>query len=729
MDNIVEIHDLLQEMAEEIVREESREHPERRSRLNNSKEIKDMLKNSMGTDAIEGFILNLDDELRLSADAFKKMSNLRILNIENGKNIHLPDGFGLDSLYDKLSFFRWDGYPLKSLPSEFCAEKLVEIHIPTSIVSKLWDGVHNLTNLKTINLICCVYLVELPDLSMAQKLQTVHLQLCVELQSIHPSILTLPKLRDLDLLSCCNLRSIHGDNHMKSLKLLKLHNCQSLEKFSLSSEAMTSLDLSNTGIKTLKLPIGRFNKLEELYLGGSLKRFQMNELSCLTSLKIFSLSHFSKVIDKSKLSTLFDAWRSLEKLDLRYSRVFEIPDNISALSLLKTLSLRGCVVKSLPNSIKNLSQLKEIDLGQCIKLTSLPELPPSITQFFADGCITLETIDFKVMRAIYKTSLVRLKSFTQEAKFQRASNILRWPRILLLLSLHRRLLLTICWVLLPLVLFLYRTIALDEDYQFVGNSTLNMKRSVTRGVEFGQYMNQTYKLQEEVVEEMELKLENHRTRDSIRRSKRARQSGMPYFLRTRGMPYFLKTRGQQPKKRLRNLVKVLKIISISISISIIVMVTGVVEEEEELGNSDDMEENYDKSVLRFFDYFELYLLVQITDICEPCTILNEIIKVRNNDICGGPPITKLHYDFDFMAMNEKFNKDEVWGHLGKTKSHSKEKDGEDVSDEDDGQDGYNGEESKNEVKPVYNKDDFFDTLSCNSLDHYPQNGRTRYSNK
>ncbi|KAI9092020.1 hypothetical protein K1719_027955 [Acacia pycnantha] len=100
---------------------------------------------------------------------------------------------------------------------------------------------------------------------------------------------------------------------------------------------------------------------------------------------------------------------------------------------------------------------------------------------------------------------------------------------------------------------------------------------------------------------------------------------------------------------------------------------------------------------------------------------------RGRGIGGPRPVTKFSEDFDFMAMNEKFNKDEVWGHLGKTKSHSKEKDGEDVSDEDDGQDGYNGEESKNEAKPVYNKDDFFDTLSCNSLDHYPQNGRTRYS--
>ncbi|WOH07749.1 hypothetical protein DCAR_0727182 [Daucus carota subsp. sativus] len=93
------------------------------------------------------------------------------------------------------------------------------------------------------------------------------------------------------------------------------------------------------------------------------------------------------------------------------------------------------------------------------------------------------------------------------------------------------------------------------------------------------------------------------------------------------------------------------------------------------------------------------------------------------------PVMKFNEEFDFMAMNEKFNKDEVWGHLGESsKSNLTEKEG----------DGNAGEEShfkdeddtelpKSDVKPVYNKDDFFDTLSCKALDNQSNNGRTRFS--
>ncbi|OVA05050.1 FDF domain [Macleaya cordata] len=89
------------------------------------------------------------------------------------------------------------------------------------------------------------------------------------------------------------------------------------------------------------------------------------------------------------------------------------------------------------------------------------------------------------------------------------------------------------------------------------------------------------------------------------------------------------------------------------------------------------------------------------------------------------PVTKFTEDFDFMAMNEKFKKDEVWGHLGKSNKDKagdgEENDGDYSNDEDD------VGSSKVEAKPVYVKDDFFDSLSCNALDHGSRNGRTKFS--
>ncbi|KAJ6707611.1 PROTEIN DECAPPING 5-LIKE [Salix viminalis] len=80
--------------------------------------------------------------------------------------------------------------------------------------------------------------------------------------------------------------------------------------------------------------------------------------------------------------------------------------------------------------------------------------------------------------------------------------------------------------------------------------------------------------------------------------------------------------------------------------------------------------------------------------------------------------TRFEEDFDFTAMNEKFNKDEVWGHLGKSR---KTQDRDDLLDEDD------VGSSKLETKPVYVKDDFFDSLSCDALDCGSRNGRARFS--
>uniref|UniRef100_A0A7N0T6A1 Protein decapping 5 n=1 Tax=Kalanchoe fedtschenkoi TaxID=63787 RepID=A0A7N0T6A1_KALFE len=90
------------------------------------------------------------------------------------------------------------------------------------------------------------------------------------------------------------------------------------------------------------------------------------------------------------------------------------------------------------------------------------------------------------------------------------------------------------------------------------------------------------------------------------------------------------------------------------------------------------------------------------------------------------PLTTFSEEFDFTSMNEKFKKDEVWGHLGKSsKSHDQEED-----------EHHGGEEfskfqevdmPKIDIKPIYNKDDFFDSLSSDAQDQESNHGRHRFS--
>ncbi|XP_054780083.1 disease resistance protein RPV1-like [Prosopis cineraria] len=107
-----EMHDLIREMAKQIVRAECIKDPALRSRLKDTDEIYNVLESNMGTNKIEGIILDLDQikHLQLDPDTFAKMKNLRFLKIFHPKprmiehktyhHIELP--FGLGSFPKKL---------------------------------------------------------------------------------------------------------------------------------------------------------------------------------------------------------------------------------------------------------------------------------------------------------------------------------------------------------------------------------------------------------------------------------------------------------------------------------------------------------------------------------------------------------------------------------------------------------------------------------------------------
>ncbi|KAG9138073.1 hypothetical protein Leryth_001316 [Lithospermum erythrorhizon] len=93
------------------------------------------------------------------------------------------------------------------------------------------------------------------------------------------------------------------------------------------------------------------------------------------------------------------------------------------------------------------------------------------------------------------------------------------------------------------------------------------------------------------------------------------------------------------------------------------------------------------------------------------------------------PVEKFTEEFNFEAMNEKFNKEEVWGLFGESTtaaiSGHKNVDGTDTNiggapeAEEDGP-------VKVDNTPVYCKDDFFDTLSSNTLDQQSGRGRVTF---
>ena len=71
------------------------------------------------------------------------MDRLRLLKLhyptsENDCKVSLPEG--LLSLPDELRLLHWERYPLESLPGNFNPENLVELNMPYSNLTKLWEG-------------------------------------------------------------------------------------------------------------------------------------------------------------------------------------------------------------------------------------------------------------------------------------------------------------------------------------------------------------------------------------------------------------------------------------------------------------------------------------------------------------------------------------------------------------------------------------------------------------
>ncbi|KAI5555240.1 hypothetical protein BDE02_19G066900 [Populus trichocarpa] len=266
-DDKVEMHDLLQEMAHEVVRKESLNELGGQSRLWSPKDVYQVLTNNQGTGKVEGIFLDVSKirEIELSSTALERMYKLRLLKIYNSEagvkcRVHLPHG--LESLSEELRYLHWDGYPLTSLPSNFRPQNLVEINLSCSKVNQLWRGDQNLVNLKDVNLSNCEHITFMPNLSKARNLERLNLQFCTSLVKFPSSVQHLDKLVDLDLRGCKRLINLPSRFNSSFLETLNLSGCSNIKKCPETARKLTYLNLNETALKSYPNQLG--NKVDLL---------------------------------------------------------------------------------------------------------------------------------------------------------------------------------------------------------------------------------------------------------------------------------------------------------------------------------------------------------------------------------------------------------------------------------------------------------------------------------
>ncbi|XP_042990470.1 disease resistance protein RPV1-like isoform X2 [Carya illinoinensis] len=283
------MHDLLQKMGQEIIYDESPDEPGRRSRLWHCEDVLHVLKNNIGTEVIEGIVLNLPnkkDQERFNVKAFSKMKKLRILKIRNTSIVN-----SFSNLCDKLLNLHWHSNPLRSIPTHglrvlewfeypskslsnsFRADNLIELRFPCSHIKQLWKGISRLGSLKRFDLSGSQYLLETPDLTGVPNLETLDLEGCTSLSKVHKSVGVLKQLRRLNLHACKRLKSFPNEISMESLEHFYLSNCSRFEKFPDIVGNMNSLRLLYLNALGGIQDWNGEGYLEQLYTGGTAIKF------------------------------------------------------------------------------------------------------------------------------------------------------------------------------------------------------------------------------------------------------------------------------------------------------------------------------------------------------------------------------------------------------------------------------------------------------------------------
>ncbi|KAJ8759521.1 hypothetical protein K2173_007138 [Erythroxylum novogranatense] len=349
--DVLDMHDLLQEMGREIVRKES-DYPRCRSRLWDAKEICDVFEEKEGTEAteIESISLNTSQiqiEIELDPNVFKRMPNLKFLRFYSscGEGSKLRLTRGLYFLPSGLRYLYWDKYQLESLPTDFDAKELRVLHLPGSNIKQILKEVKDGGKLKVV----AQSLIESPLISRVIDIVFGKLPFGIGNKVPSSSCRFVSKITHMDMEGCQNLKSFPNNVDFQCLEILNLRGCLKLKIFPEISTNLRKLDVGGTSIKEVhSSSIEGLSRLQELNM------------------------EFCKKLES--LPSNICKLQALQKLDLGYcSSLKKFPKILEPMYNLRTVNLSFSAIEAIPSSIDNIKRLDCLFLVSCLNLTCFPE--------------------------------------------------------------------------------------------------------------------------------------------------------------------------------------------------------------------------------------------------------------------------------------------------------------------------------------------------------------------
>ncbi|KAH0662541.1 hypothetical protein KY284_027472 [Solanum tuberosum] len=396
----VEMHDLIEQMGQQVARNVDHDKPWKHSRLWHEQDIKTVFSADQ-LQCLSKYILvalhihfhstlhtrmshvayNWERPTYMQVEqSFPNMPCLRLL-IVKGEEVQLHDLIcdPIECLPSNLKWLDWSYYSFESLPAYYEPGNLVGLHMTFSSLVEVVKDTKAFDKLTVLNL-SCEKLEKFPEIQG-------NMELLSELLLAHTAIWELPSsvgllsgISLLDLHSCKNLVRLPASvSEMRKLKILSVKGCSRLAKFPEN--------------------LGDLNQMEELYAGNTAIWKLPDSVINLSKLKVLSLRRGRKVKRQTGDSLMlpssweFHCLRELKSLDLSGCN---LSDNQTAalmnLPSLLELNLSRNKFISLPDSISRLSQLRYLNITQCQELKELPELPPSIEELYAEDFLAKQSI-------------------------------------------------------------------------------------------------------------------------------------------------------------------------------------------------------------------------------------------------------------------------------------------------------------------------------------------------